>query len=415
MIAVLLFFFYFIEVSFCYNNTKIVEKIFLHSKKTSIRKRGAILPILMNGIGFGHTLFSIGKDFEKPFGNDHFKILSQDLENFRELLLKLNEEQKCSFIDFSHDNNWKLINHLFDELRNYAENTNKNVSEKAMKRTCYESLDNIYKEIKNSLKHETIIKYISKCGLYRSKSASIWSEEIEKMSFYLSFLLIGCEQIYEYKTEFKLNKFLDDTNKLIKYYNEKGFFEAFAQDKGSFGLKNLSNKNSINKEFIRHYTFPLSFQNDIQSIHNNEYVEYLNLLEKKINDLWSFVIDKILNNGWGNAQRLEKKKLVELLISPISGELSWPEIFRNKKYLNNDIRRVKHYKEHNVRPKKYSIEDCLDTCKNDTRCYACAVYYDSNRDNTWHSCYLFEKDHIINELDKNNIRSGSLNKLYFIS
>jgi hypothetical protein len=47
----------------------------LHSKKTSIRKRGAFLPILMTGIGFGYTLFNVGKDLKQSFLNQNGKLL----------------------------------------------------------------------------------------------------------------------------------------------------------------------------------------------------------------------------------------------------------------------------------------------------------------------------------------------------
>ena len=72
-------------------------------------------------------------------------------------------------------------------------------------------------------------------------------------------------------------------------------------------------------------------------------------------------------------------------IKSIVGDIS---IYLFKLYLSNDIHLAKHYTELKDKyPNKYTIEECLEVCKKDTRCSACSVNY---RDSNWHSCYLFD-------------------------
>jgi len=256
-------------ICYCNSDNNLNEKYLSETKSlynsTLIRYKRFLDPFtasLINLIGFSLSIYGFGNDLAKDdFGK-------KDLNELKTLILTNRAEFKCAFLENEIDLNWRKIEDLYDNILSYVKSTDKSLSQKKLKEICHdksEGLSKIYSNIKHFLSHKNIFKYISECGLFQSKAASFWAKETRKLLQYFSIILLSCERIYEYKTEFKMNNFFYEAERIIEYYQEKGFYEAFANDKKEFGLEKKWSENyfKISEKFITNYTFPLSIQGNI--------------------------------------------------------------------------------------------------------------------------------------------------------
>ena len=181
----------------------------------------------LNIIGSVFKLFSLIFNLFQP---DPFEEINKKLD---QILNKLDDISKnietlianvncVNFQQDSRNNIRSKLQRLLDLLRSHFKYNN-SVTKQSVLDVCSnptEGVDKIYSSFKDLEKEA--LNYMKFCGQYTSVSIAAWSKSVLEMSTLFVFVVAGCEHVYEYKTDFNLNKFSYDVKKMIEYYTYKG-------------------------------------------------------------------------------------------------------------------------------------------------------------------------------------------------
>lgn len=235
------------------------SNITLENQKGIVEVAGALVNVVsavvskdpFDIIGSVFGIFSL-------FSTDPFDEIIRKLD---EILRKLDEISSqlnnlvttviCTSLEQDNRNNIRVkLNNLKDLLITYFKSTDKPNIKGRILQACSDPSDGInkiYSFIKDA--DNEAIRYMQNCGHYTSDAIEKWSKSVEYMAALFVFVVAGCEQVYDYKTDFNLNRFADEIKNSVAYYNYQGFPGAFSRDSGPFGLRE-SVKNVVkNRDF----------------------------------------------------------------------------------------------------------------------------------------------------------------------
>lgn len=209
----LLFFLIWIDYFTCSNS----------SSNILLRKKRILTTSILEVIGhLSSSLGIIDSLSNKLQSNRDTQIIFETLESISNEL----KSTFCVSLDNRLQDNLIRIDNLLSSFKEYANHYDKYTIENNLKDICYhevQGIKNIYSNLKHILGNDQIIKYFRACYTYKSEDVDRWSKSIEKMSSLFVVLVVGCEQVFEYKTSFNLNLFLSEVKAIIIYYRDQGF------------------------------------------------------------------------------------------------------------------------------------------------------------------------------------------------
>ena len=415
-----LLFFSYISISICTNDsfTQVREKRQIFEFSTEI-----VLPV----IGHFSSVLGVHDSLNSHLQDDKEQMIMDQLQSMSVELKTILKSSACKTLDIHYIELQSInIDKILDLLLNYAKNNanyDKFIFENNLKKHCTDTntgIYSIYTHFKDFLENR-VLSYFSTCYKYKSDDVKRWSETVEKISDLIAVLVVGCEQVFEYKTNFNLNFFFNQVKAAIEYYREFAFFEEFVKDNMSdFGLeKSWSSTYYHDQSWAARKNFKhlyqMEFEHFTQTISVDEYIE-LNCFPLLFKKIWSKNIDifnkskicydtcRIGNNCNAKERLIEnvnmpfkeiklptwlwqleklclKKYSVNIYV-PVWGWTNRIDYydFREKFFgihLNNDITLYECYR---IAYPKNSAEECWKECDKDEKCVAFSMNYDKKHE-----------------------------------
>lgn len=116
-------------------------------------------------------------------------ILNADLNEMK----KSNEDLHCETFKQAHLYHlWSKIERLLSDLKNYETHFRASTAKESVKNVCKsppEGVSAIYSIIKQTLKHDQILKFFKVCFQYKSKDVQEWSKNVREISTIFAFLV----------------------------------------------------------------------------------------------------------------------------------------------------------------------------------------------------------------------------------